>query len=79
MNALDKIRQLTDKKNGPGISVRTICKYCFIHPTTLDYYMNEGHEPSQEVLDWYETSLQTMLADIKRIIDGYDDKYEVPM
>jgi len=50
MEILDKIRWLTDKKQGMGIPMMVIARYCGCHPTTITYYL-EGAVPKQKIIE----------------------------
>lgn len=69
MNILDKIRFLTDKKDGLGIPMQIIGRYCGCHPTGITYYL-KGQIAKQEVLDKYETGINQLVKDFDRIMKG---------
>lgn len=69
MTTLEKIKKLTDKQEGLGISKTIIGKYCGRNFNTITYYLN-GAEPAQKVLDQYEEGLKNFLNDIKNIIEN---------
>lgn len=68
MGTLEKIRKLTDKKHGIGISMTIISKYLNCHPSTITYYLN-GAIPKEEVIVRYEEGLQELYKDIQEILD----------
>lgn len=68
MTTLEKIKKLTDKQDGLGISKTIIGNYCHRNFNTITYYLN-GAEPTQQVLDQYEEGLKNFLNDIKNIIE----------
>lgn len=63
MNVIEKIKWLTDKKQGMGIPMMVIARYCGCHPSTLTYYL-EGAIPKQKVIDQYEEGLNRFVNDI---------------
>lgn len=67
MDTLEKIRKLTDKKHGIGISMTIISKYLNCHPSTITYYLN-GAIPKDEVIRKYEEGLQELFEDIQKIL-----------
>ena len=68
LDTLEKIKKLTDKQNGVGISKTIIGRYCGQHFNSITYYLN-GAKPSQEVLEQYENGLHKLLDDIQEIIE----------
>jgi len=66
MDTLDKIRALTDKKNGIGIPMAVISRYLNCHPSTITYYLN-GAIPKDEVIVRYEEGLQELYKNIQKI------------
>lgn len=68
MEVLEKIQKLTDKKNGPGIPMSIIGRYCHCHPNSISYYI-KGAEPQEKVIQEYEEGLNNLLKDIKNIIE----------
>jgi len=69
MDVLNKIKKLIDKQFGIGISKSVLAHYCGCHPTTLDYYLR-GVEPSEKIIEQYESGLQKLLQDIEKIVKG---------
>lgn len=63
MNVIEKIKWLTDKKQGMGIPMMVIARYCGCHPSTITYYL-EGAVPKQKVLDQYEEGLNRFVSEI---------------
>lgn len=63
MNVIEKIKWLTDKKQGMGIPMMVIARYCGCHPSTITYYL-EGAIPKQKVLDQYEEGLNRFVNEI---------------
>ena len=68
MNVLNKIKQLTDKKHGPGLSMTVIGRYIGCNPNSITYYMN-GITPRQEIIEQYEQGLKNLFEDIKKIVE----------
>lgn len=69
MNVLDKIRWLTDKKNGMGIPMIVIGRYIGCHPTTINYYL-DGAIPKEKVLERYEEGINQLYNDVKAVMEG---------
>ncbi len=69
MNVLERIKYLTDKQNGLGISMTVIGRYCGCHPATINYYL-KGAEPKDKVIEQYEWGLKNLLNDMKQVIEG---------
>jgi len=63
MNVIEKIKWLTDKKQGMGIPMMVIARYCGCHPSTITYYL-EGAIPKQKVIDQYEDGLNRFVKEI---------------
>ncbi len=69
MTVLEKINKLTDKKDGLGISMTILGKYLGCSPNSIIYYL-KGKEPKEAVIERYESGLNQLLEDFKKIIEG---------
>ena len=67
MDTFDKIRWLTDKKNGLGVPMTVIGAYCGLHPSTVRLHL-ENNKPKENTLKKYEAGLENIIRDIKEYL-----------
>ena len=49
MNAIEKLKWLTDKNEGMGIPLIVVARYAHCHPTTLGNYLRGKSSPTERL------------------------------
>ena len=49
MNAIEKLKWLTDKNEGMGIPLVVVARYAHCHPTTLGNYLHGKSSPTERL------------------------------
>ena len=61
MTIIEKLKWLTDKKDGIGIPLNIVAHHANCHPSTISNYLNGRSEPTERLEGMLENGIQKIL------------------
>ena len=61
MNAIEKLKWLTDKNEGMGIPLVVVARYAHCHPTTLGNYLHGKSSPTERLEQMVNDGIKTII------------------
>ena len=65
MNAIEKLKWLTDKNEGMGIPLVVIARYAHCHPSTLGNYLRGTSNPTARLEEMVNSGIENIINILK--------------